>query len=391
MPRRLVAPQTHKAATGGRAPQTPRIPPPIDVHKQILELIYSGRPVAMAVILHAEGSTPQKAAARAIIDESGRIWGTLGGGAVEAEAQRRGVEVCKSKRPTVFDFHLDSADAEDASAICGGSMRILIAPPDANHRACYAQVVEAVQNRRRGVLLTEVHSAGLPGMTVDVRWIPQQSVPQQSGFPDAGALTDCLLSEKPQLLVTDSRDPAAAAEVLLEPVIPRPLLLIAGGGHVGQALARQATLIGFDVTVLDDRPEFTRADLFPDGVALRCGPITKQVADFAIDFDTYIVLVTRGHQHDAKALEACIHSRAAYIGMIGSRRKVASIRQSFLQSGLATAAEFDRVFAPIGLDIGARTVPEIATAIAAEMIAVRRGAVGRNSLADRSSTDKTVR
>jgi xanthine dehydrogenase accessory factor len=161
-------------------------------------------------------------------------------------------------------------------------------------------------------------------------------------------------------------------EVLVQPVIPKPILLIVGGGHVGQALARQAVLIGFDVTVIDDRPDFTNPALFPKEVTTLCGDIAKKVNDFPIARDTYIVIVTRGHKHDAEALKACIHAPAAYIGMIGSKRKVAMIRKSLVESGVATEDEFDRVFAPIGLDIGAVTVPEIATSIVAQLIAVRR-------------------
>jgi xanthine dehydrogenase accessory factor len=166
-------------------------------------------------------------------------------------------------------------------------------------------------------------------------------------------------------------------QALLEPVVPRPLLLIAGGGHIGQALARQAVLIGFDVTVLDDRPEFADPARFPESATTRCAPVAESIASFPVARDTYIVIVMRGHRHDAEALEACIHAPAAYIGMIGSTRKAALMRQSFLEPGIATEEELDRVFAPIGLDIGAATVPEIATSIAAQLVAVRRGSDGR--------------
>lgn len=155
-------------------------------------------------------------------------------------------------------------------------------------------------------------------------------------------------------------------------MIPKSLLLIAGGGHVGQALALQANLVGFDVTVIDYRPEFTNPALFPEGTTARCGDIPKEIDALPIVSDTYIVIVTRGHKLDAEALEACVHMPAAYIGMIGSKRKVALIRENFIESGIATTEEFDRVHAPIGLDIGAVTVPEIAVSITAELIAVRR-------------------
>ena len=343
---------------------------PIDVHAKLVELIDRGDAPALAAILRADGSTPQKVGVKAIIDDAGKIYGTLGGGFVEGECQRRAVEACKSKQPVVFDFELDDAYARDAGAICGGAMRILIDPTAAKDRACYARAADSLQRRRRGVLLTTVRTATQPEVTV--QWFPQEALPAEAGFPGPEAIGSCLSRETPRLFVERSRETGECLEVLVEPVIPRPLLLIAGGGHVGQALARQAVPIGFDVTVVDDRPEFTATALFPEGVTTRCGDVARQVADFPMGEDTYVVIVTRGHGHDAETLEACINTAAAYVGMIGSRRKVDLMRASFIQSGLAAEAEFDRVFAPIGLDIGAVTVPEIATSIAAELVAVRR-------------------
>jgi len=187
---------------------------------------------------------------------------------------------------------------------------------------------------------------------------------------EAGIADDmrkCMEKERVQLVERD-----ATHEVLIEPVISRPVLLIAGGGHVGQAVAAQAIAVGFDVIVMDDRREFTRGDLFAEGVATRCGDVVDEIGKFDISDDTYIVIVTRGHQHDIDALRACIHSPAGYIGMIGSERKVSMIRKRFIESNVATAEEFDRVYAPIGVDIGALTVPEIATSIVAQLVAVRR-------------------
>ena len=366
----------------------------MEIHQKVVELIDAGRCFALAAILRADGSTPQKVGVKAIIDAAGKIYGTLGGGFVEGESQRRAVEACRSKRPVVFDFELDDAYARDAEAICGGAMRILIDPTAAKDRQCYARAADSLQRRRRGVLLTTVRtrrsarvsdpaaecgSVTRPATTVTVEWFPQEAVPAEAGFPGPEAIGSCLSRETPRLFVERSREPGDCLEVLVEPVIPRPLLLIAGGGHVGQALARQAVPIGFDVTVVDDRAEFTAAALFPEGVTTRCGDVARQVADFPAGEDTYVVIVTRGHGHDAEALEACIRGPAAYVGMIGSRRKVDLIRESFIQSGLATEAEFDRVFAPIGLDIGAVTVPEIAASIAAELVAVRRQGKGDRS------------
>jgi len=341
-----------------------------NIYEQVVEFIDAGRSFALATILRADGSTPRKAGVRAIIDETGGIWGTLGGGAVEAEAQRRAVEVCKSKQTIVFELALEGACASDDAPICGGNMRILVDATVEKDRGAYAQVAQAVRQRQCGVLLTTVCTGA--ETEAAVRWIPQEAIGAEASFPGGEAISSCLEREEARLFVQQGQEPNIRKESLVEPVIPRPILLIVGGGHIGQALARQAILVGFDVVVLDDRPEFTDPALFPEGVATRCGDIRKEVEASAIGRDTYIVIVTRGHKHDAEALDACIHAPAAYIGMIGSKRKVALMRKDFIESGLAGKEEFGRVFAPVGLDIGAVTVPEIAASIVAQLIAVRR-------------------
>jgi xanthine dehydrogenase accessory factor len=249
-------------------------------------------------------------------------------------------------------------------------MRILIDPTASKDREAYARAVRARKQRERGVLLTRVREAGQTEAAV--QWLPENAVSEAAGFPGAEAIRSCLAREAAQVFAPEQPERGACMTVLVEPVIPNPSLLIAGGGHIGQALARMAVTLGFDVTVVDDRPEFANPALFAEGVTARCGDIAKEVAAFPVTSDVFIVLVTRGHKQDAEALEACIHKPAAYIGMIGSRRKVAMIRKSFMESGLATEQELERVFAPIGLDIGAITVPEIAASIAAELVAVRR-------------------
>jgi xanthine dehydrogenase accessory factor len=342
----------------------------MDIYQKIVKLIDAGASFAVGLVLNAEGSTPRKAAVRAVIDETGKIWGTLGGGLVEAEAQRRAVEACRTKRPIVFDMLLHGANRAADDPICGGAMRILLDPTAAKDRACYARVAEAIRQRRRGVLLTTLRTT--EGTEVTPRWFSAESISANLPFPGEEEIRACLAHETPQLFVERSETNDVLTEVLVEPVIPKPHLLIAGGGHVGQALALQADLVGFDVTVIDDRPEFTDPSLFPPETTTCCGDIPKQITSLSTPGDTYIVIVTRGHKLDAQTLEACIHAPVAYIGMIGSRRKVSLLRENFIQSGLATKEEFDRVFTPIGLDIGAVTVPEIAASITAELIAVRR-------------------
>lgn len=306
-----------------------------------LEWIAEGRSFATVVVLDARGSTPRKRGVRALVDASGRIAGTVGGGAVEAEAQRRAAAACRTGSPEILEVPLQGLDASEEEPLCGGVVRLLIDPNVGAWEDVYRAAARDLAARRGGVLVTDVRP-GDPSV-VSVQWCP--------GEPPAAAPT---------------------TERILEPLVPDPRLLIVGGGHIGQALAAQAVALGFDVTVLDDRPEYTDPALYPERVATRCGALAEEVGAFLIAEDTYVVIVTRGHRHDAEALAASIRSPAAYIGMIGSRRKVARIRAELIRRGLATEAELDRVLAPVGLDIGAVTVPEIATSIAAQLVAVRR-------------------
>jgi xanthine dehydrogenase accessory factor len=343
---------------------------PSDIHQAIVELADRGEAFAVALVLKAEGSTPVEAGAKAVVMADGAIRGTIGGGAVEAEAQRRAVEAIAVGRAMVFDFALHGADASEDSPICGGAMRILLDPTAPEHRAAYTAAVAARQRRERAVLITTVW--GRQAWDVDVRFLPESEIPSSLGWPGAEAIPAALKAEKPILSGVGPAGADRRIEFLVEPLLPRPVLLIIGGGHIGQAVALQASLVGFEVTVIDDRPEFTRAELFPAGTTTRCGPVGDELAAFPFATDTYAVIVTRGHQHDAEALAACLGRPAAYVGMIGSKRKVAMMRDEFITSGRATAEELDRVHAPIGLDIGAATVPEIAASIVAQLIAVRR-------------------
>jgi xanthine dehydrogenase accessory factor len=341
-----------------------------DVHQAIVDRADRRQAFALAVVFRDQGHTPRKAATKALIDAAGVISGTIGGGAVEAEAQRRAVVAIRTGCPAVFEFALDGESAAAIEPVCGGSMRILLDPTAANQRAVYAQAAAARRQRQSGVLVTLLEHA--PDPHVSACWVAAASAATAGVFPGAETICACLADGTARHVVQDATATGARLEALVEPLLPPPLLVIAGGGHVGQAVALQAGLVGFEVLVIDDRPEFTDPGLFPAGVATRCTHIAGELARLALGPDTFVVIVTRGHQQDEQVLAACIRRPAAYIGMIGSRRKVALLRASLCEAGIASAADLDRVYAPIGLDIGAQTVPEIATSIVAQLVAVRR-------------------
>jgi len=335
-----------------------------DLYQTIADLAEAGQTFALVVVLSDHGSTPRKAGAKAIVDAGGTIHGTIGGGLLEDEARRVALRAIESGRAEVFDFHFDGKSAREGDPVCGGTMRILVNPASASHRAAYAAAAEARRGRKRGLLFTHVaHRAG--GVNVSVQWEPRGN--EHPPDPDSA------LPRGEPLYLHDRHGPFGLEETLVEPLSPGALLLVVGGGHVGQALARQAVPVGFDVVVIEDRPEFADPARFPGALAVRCGDVAEELRRFPLDGDTYVALVSRGHRTDAAALAACVREpRLAYIGMMGSRRKVALLRKEFIETGVATAAQFDRVHAPIGLDIGAESPAEIAASIVAELVAVLR-------------------
>jgi len=166
-----------------------------------------------------------------------------------------------------------------------------------------------------------------------------------------------------------------AAEVALQLFEAPARLVIVGGGHVGLSLATIAELTGFSVTVIDDRPEFANRERFPmadEVIALDAG---EALDGLALDENTYVVLVSRGHRQDEEALRRSVGRGAAYVGMIGSQRRTGTVLRHLAEEGIDAAA-LAAVATPIGLDIGAETPEEIAISILAEMIMVRRGGDG---------------
>jgi xanthine dehydrogenase accessory factor len=162
-------------------------------------------------------------------------------------------------------------------------------------------------------------------------------------------------------------------EVFIEPIEPAPALYVLGAGHVGFYLARLAHEAGFEVHVVDDREKFASRDRFPDAAEVVVDDIPAWLAAADLPPSAYAVVVTRGHRHDLDALRALALRPLRYVGLIGSRAKVARIYDALREEDSVPRDALARVHAPIGLDIGAVTPQEIAVAILAELIAVRRG------------------
>lgn len=162
-------------------------------------------------------------------------------------------------------------------------------------------------------------------------------------------------------------------EVFIEPIEPQPRALIFGAGHISKSLCQVASLIGFATTVIDDRESFANRERFPLADEVLAGEYEEIFPKLEISTSSYLIIVTRGHRDDMRILRWAVGTPARYVAMIGSKRKVISVERELEKEGIPVES-FQRISAPMGLDIGAQSPEEIAVSVAAEMIAVRRGA-----------------
>jgi len=194
------------------------------------------------------------------------------------------------------------------------------------------------------------------------------------------AAREVMESEKPRTLSFNlNQDPkydtgllcGGTLDIFIEPVLPPALLYIFGAGHISVNLYKVAKDAGFEVTVVDDRAAYANRERFPESKEVMAEDFDQAMARLAPNESSYIVIVTRGHRDDMRVLRWAVQTSARYIGMIGSKRKTIAVFRELTKEGLSPEL-FERVHAPVGLDIGAITPEEIAVAIAAELIATRR-------------------
>ncbi|QDV92077.1 putative xanthine dehydrogenase subunit A [Phycisphaerae bacterium RAS2] len=309
----------------------------------------AGRPVALCTVVCTRGSTPRAPGATMLVRADGKTLGTLGGGCVEAEVRKRAFEMLRANRSGLLDFTLDHDYGWDDGLICGGRMFIGVMPMSRETDAApYRAALTATRARQPATFPIVISNAPPEGKT--------------------GGNGSAVTQHSPAANVASVMPRRERYTVHLE--VP-PTLLIAGAGHVGQALAKLAVDLDFHVVVIDDRADYAACERFDSRVELVVGDIAAALRTRAIDSGCYVVIVTRGHQNDEKALDAVIRSTAGYIGLIGSRRKSRLILDDLRAAGVPDEL-LARVHTPIGLPINAVTVPEIAVSIAAELVQVRR-------------------
>lgn len=302
--------------------------------------------------------------------------GTLGGGCVEAEVRQRALRSLGSGRAEVHTFNLDDNYGWDDGLICGGRMTILAAPLDQaalkRHAQCrtyyhrYRQFVEQGSGCTEAVVMSNSENA----LPVGSRYLFDSAGQLAAQIAD-GSLPE--LVRQNLVPLRQRPKPRVFQGVAYLPILPRITLLIVGGGHVGQAVAKLAAEVDFNIWVIDDRERYASRERFPSADRLMVGDIgatLKQLSTNDISPSTYCIIVTRGHAHDEEALFHLAPTSASYVGMIGSRRKKRLIYEDLRAKGISDAT-LAKVHSPLGLEIGSQTVPEIAISIVAELIACR--------------------
>jgi xanthine dehydrogenase accessory factor len=288
-------------------------------------------------------------------------------------------------RMVVVDLTNDIALTTDG--VCGGIMDIFVEPwsPPTNGHDVASGVLEAVTGRRIAVTATVIDvTRGLPcGLGEKLLIVDGQL---QHGSFGSTALTERVQADAPGVAASGKSQVRTyafgeeEASVYFDLALPKPTLIVVGAGHVAVPIAQVGRLLDFDVVVVDDRASFASKDRFPTADRIIVDAFESAVDDLPITPSTYVVLVTRGHAHDVHALRRIVQKPAAYIGMIGSRRRVYAVFKLLRDEGVPVE-DLLRVHAPIGLDIKTETPGEIAISVGAELLKVRRGG-GAASMSD---------
>ncbi len=333
--------------------------------------------VAVATIVRTRGSSPREVGARMLVKPDGATDGTVGGGCGEAEVWRTALEVMADEQARMVVVDLTNDIGLNTDGVCGGIMDIFVEPWTSNGDPIAAGVLRAVADHKPAITATIVgRSRGMPCVLGEKALIVDQRC--RAGALEWPALEERVLADT-ESAIGDGRSQVRSysfetgqVSVFFDLALPPLTLVVVGAGHVAMPMAQVGKLLDFDVIVVDDRASFANAERFPSADRIVVEDFETAVDDLPITPSTYVVLVTRGHAHDVRALRKIIQKRAAYIGMIGSRRRVYAVFKLLRDEGVPVE-DLLRVHAPIGLDIKTETPGEIAISVGAELLKVRRG------------------
>lgn len=344
------------------------------------------------MVVGRRGSLPMAERARMLVGADGTTEGTVGGGCLEAEVWSIARRLLARQGPascSLDQFDLTEVEEGLGGHVCGGTVNVLTQAflPDEPTGRLLGELEAALEERRPAVVVCRLPGAGGEVQPATI------AVVTHTGAVATAEVPGPILRAADDLLRRDGAQPTEVREEglwFLEPILPAPTAFILGAGHCGRAIGELAARVGFRVVVADDRETF----LTPEGlrwadevVALEFSDAIQRLAPTGAD---HLVIVTRGHEHDLALVRQALAAPAAWIGMIGSERKRHLFERQLRQEGFGDEA-IARVRSPMGLPIAADTPEEIAVAVVAEMIAVRRGAVLPESLRSGVSSRRLAR
>jgi xanthine dehydrogenase accessory factor len=292
------------------------------------ELEREGRRFAVCTVVRTIGSTPQVVGAKLLVDDLGRLTGTLGGGCVEGDAFVEAKRVIETGTASLHEYELTEDLAWDTGLVCGGTMWISIEPGERalrlGGRDLLGDVLAASSGGKPVAIATLLRKQGRDLEPSGKLFVETDGSTHGSlGAPDAQARAAALEALRSGTARTVTLDDAH--ELLIEPVLAKPRLVIAGGGHVGLALAKMGAMLEYDVTVIDDRPEFSERERFGPGIDVIRMDMADALRTMPIGWNTFIVIASRGHKLDAACLREAVKRDARYVGLLGSKRKTVLI------------------------------------------------------------------
>jgi xanthine dehydrogenase accessory factor len=344
-----------------------------------------GGRVAIATLVNTQGTTPRKEGAKMLVGEGGAVLGSVTiGGCVDARVIEEAGDVLGRMRPQLLEMNLGDEEAWEIGLTCGGTIEVFLEPvaldrPDDATARLYQRVREHAARGGRGALVTRLDGADGEG---GPRGVGAKLLVLDDGTTE-GTLGETFLDQRFSAEAREAMGRGTSKTLFLEGVrafvevfAPPAQLLVVGAGHVAMPLTTLARTLGYRTIVIDGRPRFATAERFPDVDELRIGIPSELVHEYALTPETALILVAHDYKYDLPVLRHALSTNVGYIGMLGSARRGATILQFLRDEGIAEDV-LARVRVPIGLDLGARSAPEIALAILAEVQAVRGGGTGQ--------------
>lgn len=338
-----------------------------------------GKPLALATVIEAKGSTYRRAGARLLILEDGSTVGGISGGCLEADIRARSEDIAADGRPAVVTYdHASDADLVFGLALgCNGVIRILVEPLLQGEMPAYLQAVENSFGSRRPLAVAVVVGCG-----GDLRYRPGEHLwigadnaigGELGQSPYAARIVDdarmVLLSGRSELKTYGSG--SGELEIFVEAIRPTLALIIFGAGHDAIPLAELAKRLGWDVTVVDGRPAYATRERFQMADEVRLCRADAVANEISLEGAGAAVVMNHNYHHDRAILAHLLHSPVSYIGMLGPRKRTQKMLEELAQDGLSLdEARLGRLHGPVGLDIGAETPEQVALSIIAEILAV---------------------